>query len=407
MKIKTYEAPTEQEAITKVKDELGSTAIILTIKKITPKGIFRFFRRPKVEVTAAADDGIAKKIAGVVDSPPAQLTDKTAQEAPPAKKYTPSSDTLVKDMKISEQEVKIKTLEQMLQANEDMLKSLTQHMEKEEREYKPPRQEAFENPTLQVFHDTLVKNGVTSEIAMALLKDLDTYFDDEETNVSMLVKLVYNRIVRKLGEPEPLKIQDGVLKRVVFVGPTGVGKTTTIAKLASSLILQNNKRVGLVTADTYRIAAVEQLKTYGEILGIDVEVAYNPEDLWSCIQKIRPFNDVVFIDTAGRAHRNKESMNDLRELLAVALDAEIFLVLSCTTKYEDMKAIADIYSEICDYKIILTKIDETANLGVALNLCWETGKKLAYLTNGQNVPDDIKIAEPAIIARALLGSFDD
>lgn len=400
MRIKTYEAPTEQEAIEKVKNDLGSGAVILSMKKISPKGLFRFFRKQKYEVTAAMDDGLKKSEASVV-RPPAE----EARE--PEKPYIPvSSENMLKDVKISEQEVKIKTLEQMLNNNEELLKKIVAQVTLSSQTTAPDGAKRFENQTLQLFYETLINNGVTNEIAVELLEDLDTYFDDDDTNISILVKLIYNRIVQKLGEPALIEFENGKPLILLFMGPTGVGKTTTIAKLASQFIIYDKKKVGFITADTYRIAAVEQLKTYADILGVSVEVVYNAADMQRSVEKISPQNDIIFIDTAGRSHKNEENLRELSELVAAVPEAKLFLVLSSTTKYEDLSAIADIYSKTGEYNLILTKIDETGSLGLALNLCCQTGKRLSYLTNGQNVPEDIKIAEPTSIARALLGSTE-
>jgi len=188
-----------------------------------------------------------------------------------------------------------------------------------------------------------------------------------------------------------------------FMGPTGVGKTTTIAKLTSDFILNYNLRLGLITADTYRIAAVEQLKTYAEILSVEVGVVYSTKDFIECIGRLTAKYDMILVDTAGRSHKNSENLTELSELLAACPAAEKHLVLSLTTKCDDLLQIIEAYSDIADFDIIFTKLDETQELGSILNICHLTQKRISYVTNGQNVPDDISIVEPEKIARALLG----
>ncbi|MDR1639103.1 MAG: flagellar biosynthesis protein FlhF, partial [Clostridiales bacterium] len=157
-----------------------------------------------------------------------------------------------------------------------------------------------------------------------------------------------------------------------------------------------------------RIAAIEQLKTYAEILGLDVDVIYNSQDLENHLDPIiDEENDVVLIDTAGRSHRNRENFKELGELLALIPDSVKLLCLSLTTKYEDLLSIANAYASLADYKLVFTKMDETTCYGAMLNICYLTGKRLTYITNGQNVPDDIEIAHPETIAKALLGIGGD
>jgi len=187
------------------------------------------------------------------------------------------------------------------------------------------------------------------------------------------------------------------------MGPTGVGKTTTIAKLSSVLSLNHNMKVGFITADTYRIAAVEQLKTYAEILGLDVRVVYSNDDIENSVDEMRILNDVILIDTAGRSHRNEDNVVELAGILNSLPDSRHYLVLSATTKCEDMLEIIHTYETVTDFDLIVTKLDETASLGSILNICYLTGKKISYVTFGQNVPDDIEVIKPDKIAMSLLG----
>ena len=190
----------------------------------------------------------------------------------------------------------------------------------------------------------------------------------------------------------------------MFLGPTGVGKTTTIAKIASTLKLTKKTRVALITADTYRIAAVEQLKTYANILGIPLEVVYSADEMDKTIDELKEF-DLVFVDTAGRSHQKAEQVQDIKKILdkVTEEDKEVYLVLSATTKYKDLKKISEVYRKITEYYLIFTKLDETDTVGNIFNIHMLTGAQLSYATWGQNVPDDIGKMDAQKITKQLLG----
>jgi len=174
------------------------------------------------------------------------------------------------------------------------------------------------------------------------------------------------------------------------VGPTGVGKTTTLAKIASSLSIKENKRIGFLTLDTYRISAVEQLKTYAEILNCPLEVAYDKNDIKDSLQRLDT-RDTIFIDTAGRSHKNKKHMAELKDMLSNIEDKEVFLVIGANFNKEDINEILSNYSFIENYHLIVTKLDETSRLGLIFDIMNDAGKSISYTTFGQNVPDDIEI----------------
>ena len=212
-------------------------------------------------------------------------------------------------------------------------------------------------------------------------------------------------MILKFGNPTVISPAGKGPKVVYFVGPTGVGKTTTIAKIASKLWVEDNKKVALLTADTYRIAAAEQLHTYANILGVPFEIVYSPSDMEQALEKYHNC-DFILVDTAGHSHHNEEQRANTN-LMIHAVDemaeCEVYLVLSATTKYRDLISIADTYKEMSDYKIIFTKLDETSALGNLLNLRLYTGCELSYVTYGQNVPDDIDRFNPQTTVKSILG----
>ena len=192
---------------------------------------------------------------------------------------------------------------------------------------------------------------------------------------------------------------------VFFVGPTGVGKTTTIAKIASRFRVEEGKKVVLFTTDTYRIAAAEQLRTYANIMEVPFRVIYSEDELKQSLEEFKDY-DFVLVDTAGHSHKNeaqKEIMNGFLHALEGIAEKEVFLVLSATTKYRDLVIIADSYSAMTKYNLIFTKVDETMTLGNLLNIKLYTGASMSYVTYGQNVPDDIEDFNPQKTVKQLLG----
>lgn len=192
--------------------------------------------------------------------------------------------------------------------------------------------------------------------------------------------------------------------RIVYIaGPTGVGKTTTIAKLAAEQLFKQGRKVGLITSDTYRISAVEQLRTYASILNIPLEVVQSPGDLQRALFRLESC-DLVLMDTAGRNYRNEMLVAELQSLLAKELKSETFLVLSLTSKSRDMKTIAEHFGRYQLDKVIFTKLDETGSYGPLFNVLNDFPLMLSYITNGQNVPDDLLMATKEQLSGMLLGT---
>jgi flagellar biosynthesis protein FlhF len=399
LRIKKFEGRSEKEVIDQVKEELGLDALVLNIKKRKPRGIFAFFIKPTVEVTAAYDDKEEKKKESL------SFAEKLSEQQQRDKENKDGLDKMLKEKKINEQDEKIKQLQQKLASTEEMLTKAVAHLSISMHKLKD-NERKYQNNMIQIFYEALVEQGVLPEIAEELLNDLDQLAEEDEPDINMIVKIVYNKLIEILGGPATIDIAqkaNGDPAVVAFIGSTGVGKTTTIAKLSADLILNKQREVGLITADTYRIAAVEQLKTYAEILGVEVNVVYSPEELAGFVASMRAMNDVIMIDTAGRSHKNAANMAELGELLSVVPEAHKFLVLSLTTKYEDLLSIVKAHADITEFHLIFTKLDETLCYGSILNVCYTTGKKVSYVTMGQNVPEDIEAAKPEKIAKALLG----
>jgi flagellar biosynthesis protein FlhF len=222
----------------------------------------------------------------------------------------------------------------------------------------------------------------------------------EEQDRSDVMHKILSGSIKTSGQIEV----NGQQKVVALVGPTGVGKTTTVAKLAAIFSLKKKLKVGLVTIDTYRIAAVEQLKTYAKIMDIPVEVAMTESDIYTALDNLK-FKELIIIDTAGMSPHNKKQMRELKKILTNRdIDLETHLVLSLTTSLDDLVTAAKKFDDLNFKKLLFTKLDESANYGNILNLSLKTRVPISYIATGQNVPEDIVMAESDNIAKMLLTS---
>ena len=383
MIIKKFEAETETQAILKAKEELGEKAIVMNIKTIKPKGMFSFLRKTVVEVTAAIDEN-SQNSSSTATIDLEQLKIALNEEKSP-----------------SAIEEKLNSLTQLIS---NQISSNQEVEEKREVKKMPKdKNEDFWDKSLQLIYEQLVRNEVEPGYAKQIIYEV-TKKGDKDIQLDNILSAVYQRIVLNLGEMQTIQVKDKKPTVVFFIGPTGVGKTTTLAKIASKYKLENDAKIAMVTADTYRIAAVEQLKIYANILSVPVEVIYEVNELKDNIEKFAQC-DLILVDTAGRSHKNLEQCQDVKDLVSSVseYEKEVYLVLSATTKYKDMQKIVDTYSDIPNCRLIFTKLDETSAYGNILNMKLKTDLSLSYATYGQDVPDDIGDMDPQMIAKQLLG----
>lgn len=419
MIIKKYIGKTEEEAISLAKADLGEGVSIMNTKEVVPHGLFKLFRKPSFEVTAAVDE--IKK-----EEPKAAVKEETPdfsklQQVLNEQQFVPAPDSkaaqkeaererLIKNSQIIEDEPgqdgeskeDSSGIEQKLNTLQDLLEKqmvLSREEEKDEKERVVDKNQAY----LDLIRKQLIQNEVEESYVNQIIEEIEGTLGHNSTLDNILAG-VYQKIVLKIGSPHLIDLKTKHTRYIFFIGPTGVGKTTTIAKIASMMKLANKSNVALVTSDTYRIAAVEQLKIYANILGIPLNVVYTAEEL-AKLREEQPGYDLVLVDTAGRSHNNEEQKEDLVQLLKTIPEneREIFLVLSSTTKYQDLVRITGIYSEICKYNLIFTKLDETDTIGNIFNIHIMTGAPLSYITEGQNVPNDISKIDAQKIAKQLLG----
>jgi len=362
-----------QEALLKVKMDLGSDAVILNTRKMKRPGMFSFLRSPLIEVLASLEEeeNENKNIAEVANN------------------------------------AKVEQLEDKMHDMEEMLAKIYKQMS--ERPVEPVKatteKSSSASPSIyHVFVDNMRQNDVEESVIDEIMQSLRQKGIDNNTSMNEAFSTFQKELISRLGHSEGIHLEENKKPKVVmFLGPTGVGKTTTLAKLAANFMIKEKKKVGLITADTYRIAAVEQLKTYSEIMGTSITVIYSPKEMKDAIKK-HAEDDLILIDTPGKSHKNKKHFDEIKDIVKAAEPDEAYLLISATTKMKDCKELIKAYSFIDNYKLIFTKIDETSSLGVVLNVKEITGKPLSYVTTGQSVPDDIEMIDVENLSKKLLGN---
>ncbi|QHQ62092.1 flagellar biosynthesis protein FlhF [Anaerocolumna sedimenticola] len=408
MIIKKFQAGTETEAIMLAKDELGKDAIVMNIKTVSPKGIYKLFRRASVEITAAIDDTISQSAAKKdSDKQDTAKPEKSSFKFNPNIIYDNENSLTGKENenKLPEEKNETSAIEKKLNNLQNLLeKQLNEKRMEEKAEVKKEEDKSL--PYVQLIYNQLVKNEMDEKFVNQILSEIENKFKKDASLDNVLAN-VYQKIILKLGQPQTIELLDNQTKFIFFIGPTGVGKTTTIAKIASYLKLNKKAKVAMLTSDTYRIAAVEQLRTYANILGVPMKVIYSEDEIKEAREDFKDF-DVVLVDTAGRSHKNREQRDDIERLIQSidVKEREIYLVLSATTKYKDLIKITESYSEITNYRLIFTKLDETISVGNIFNIKMLTNADLSYATYGQNVPDDIGKIDTQETAKKLLGGND-
>ncbi|MCI9200877.1 MAG: flagellar biosynthesis protein FlhF [Lachnospiraceae bacterium] len=391
MIIKKFQGKTENDAIEAAKKEMGNNIVTMNVRSVKRKGILRFFLKDLVEVTVALEEENEKY------KPIKKEEKKETIPVVPVRRAVPEE---VKGERRDNAllEEKLDNLHSLL---EQQLQKPEEEKAEEEEEEKPPSE--FEK-LMKLLYNTMLDNEVDEKYANQIIDEMEKSakpnmpFDYALTNV-------YQKMVLKFGKPEGISPAENGTKVIFFIGPTGVGKTTTIAKLASFYIVDEKKKVALITSDTYRIAAAEQLRTYAGILEVPFRVVYSPEEIQQSLGIFSGY-DYIFIDTSGHSYQNeeqKQSMSRIVHSIDGEAETEVYLVLSATTKYKDLLKIVDAYSEITEFKLIFTKLDETSSLGNLLNIKLYTGTALSYITCGQNVPDDFCVFSPQDAVRQLLG----
>lgn len=407
MIIKKFQAKTENEAVELAKKELGNNVVVMNVRSVKRKGLFSFLKPQLVEITVALEEESEKREVHTAAADARSITEALGKIAPIVEKA--EAKKREETMSKKEDSDADKVIAERLNNLENLIEEKLQKPEEEKaKEKEVSEEEKQENDELKCFfellHKTMTDNEVNEEYASSIIEET-AKITKPGTPFDVALAGIYQKMILKFGKASTITPAEEGPKTVFFVGPTGVGKTTTIAKIASKFSVEQKKKVALLTADTYRIAAAEQLRTYANILEVPFRIIYTIEEMESALKDFTNF-DYVFVDTAGHSHQNEEQKNVMGSFIH-SVDSltqkEVYLVVSATTKYRDLRSIADAYSQITDYKLIFTKLDETTALGNLLNLKLYTGADLSYVTCGQNVPDDIEDFNAQRTVKNLLG----
>ena len=424
------------EALRMVKAELGPDAMILSTKKERTGGIFGFFSKQVYRVTAALDP-VRKPVPQAAPATPivreAQPRERTAREEMESSMLAPLAREL-KDLREKVESLTRRDVEARAEAKafdgaetteapggglnlkniprsdlEDIKKLLLATLAKSQeggtRNVQWPsitvESELDKQSGADLLPDDsplareLVYSGVSPELIRKIVDTLNTLplQSGDQTVKGRLVETL-GRLIKFAGM---LKLKKNSPRIIALVGPTGVGKTTTTAKLAAMYALNRGNKVALITMDIFRVGAVEQLKTYSRIMGIPLEVASTPKELEKAVEK-HSSCDLILIDTAGRSHKDKEKLDEMKNFLEDKIPIEVYLCLAATTKDRELEEILSRFRIFQVSKVVFTKIDECESFGNMVNLLMKDNLQIAYFTTGQRVPEDIEIATPAKLA---------
>lgn len=385
MVIKKFIVGNMNEAMIKMKQELGKDAVILSQRKIRRPGFKGLFAKKIFEVTACVDNEAPKEetssksfeaLKRAMEFAKSNI-ERNEKVEESSKQFVKNENIKYKRDNFNDGEYILKEVKEM----KDLVTSLATNISKNE-----PSEEKIK---LQEFKEYLMDLDIDKSVMEKILEEIKEG-EDRELKLKEILREMLNVDVPS---------NNGVM---VLVGPTGVGKTTTIAKLAGKLSLVDKKKVGLITIDTYRIGAVEQLKTYGEIINIPFKVVMTPKEIDDALKSMSNC-DVILVDTTGRSSKNIMQISELRSFIDKIEEKHVFLVISSITKSKDIEAILNGYSSLNYSSLIITKLDETSSYGSILSITNKSNKNISYITTGQSVPDDIKNPDQEELVGLILG----
>lgn len=415
MIIREYVAETLNEAMTKAKFELGNNIIIVSQKKTKKPGFWGLFSKKTIKITVAVENEDKNQEKAVLEEQQKEFNDKNlVSEDEEFKKSIESikkimeKENLVSDVPLkNHNQDKHSSIEERIsehnkKVNESPKEDLSD-VKQEVSELKDLINKVIEN-TSKTNNKTISDSDNDNDELINKLNELDIdkcFYKSIIDEVNNNSNINEDEALRDIFERDILISSKELKGRVVLVGPTGVGKTTTIAKLAGRLALVDKKNIGLITVDTYRIGAIEQLKTYAEIMNIPFCVVITAKEMESAIESMKDC-DVILIDTTGRSSKNTMQISELRTFIEKVQPDIVNMVVSATTKNKDIKTILEGYSGLNYNNIIITKLDETISYGCLYNISRLSNKPISFITVGQNVPDDIRIPTKEDIARFIL-----
>ncbi|MDB5319391.1 MAG: Flagellar biosynthesis protein FlhF [Phycisphaerales bacterium] len=409
MNLRTFSAATFAQAMALVKTEMGGEAVILHTRTLQRRKWLGLRRREFVEITAgvglnvttrsvrrpaASDRRTGEPEKGRTgDSQARRPTPAPARHTTAAVPCNPGKDFL-----------------ETPAANRAMMMSISSEVRElrgvmEDLVKRTKREAAPQVPEdLFDYYTNLIQNQVADELATDMVRQLQTYRPEQLKQTNFVRDRLTEQVERMIPSSGAIERKKEIGPHVVaLIGPTGVGKTTTLAKIAANLQIREHRRVGLITIDTYRIAAIDQLRKYAELIGSPLKAVNTAEDLR---EAIRAMNDCEFIliDTAGRSPTDTLKLNELKGFLDAANPDEVHLVLSSAASQQCIERAIERFGQVRVDKIIFTKLDEAVHVGVVLNVIRKVNKSLSYVTTGQNVPEDIEVGKGSKLAQMLLGT---
>ncbi|HUG20091.1 MAG TPA: flagellar biosynthesis protein FlhF [Planctomycetaceae bacterium] len=390
--IQTFRAPDMESAMRIVRESLGLDAVVLESREIPHRRLFPWSKpRIEIEVSACAQGYSETNNPSRMANLSTGLDLESLDDASPQTRPVDSRESKT----VHETPEKLSALDDRLNSIQNMLAQIGhRQIVSDERDV-----------PIELFdlYTELLDAELDESLARDLVGRLKRNVDAESLEDPVRSRVLLNAMVeRELHCTGSIRVVPEQRKVVALIGPTGVGKTTTIAKLAANFRLRDGIRMGLVTVDTYRIAAVEQLRTYAEIIDLPMRVVVTPEEMRNALDEFSDM-DLVLIDTAGRSPRDEVKLQELKSLFGAAHVDEIHLVMSLTASLKSMTSTVRSFRGAGATSLLLTKLDEAESLGDILSLCREFELPISYLTTGQNVPDDIEPSESARLARLILG----
>jgi len=426
MRIKKFVAASIKDATEKMKAELGPEAIIITSRQVSKGGLLNFLEKEMFEITAAVDtdpmpvrsnlpskgggnsfadtlqsvhqSGHGRGASRHADDPIeslrqiAQHFEKRGRQAPNGSGQAEQSPGV--DAAFPKQDVSgFYQLKGDVDDIKVSLKEIGNHLKYSRMPSLPP--------VLKEVYVTLLKNEMHEELAADLVQSVYARLgEDQQHNRKIVEQQLVAEIARSVRTMGPSNGKKKRSRVVALVGPTGVGKTTTIAKLAAIGKLIDHQEVALISADTYRIGAIEQLRTFAAIADIPMEVVYKPAEIDGALRKFRGA-EIILIDTVGRSQRVKKELTELNRFLDAAEPDEIHLVVSASTSACTMGDIVERFSSLKPNRFLFTKLDEAAAFGPLFGLLRKHTIPISYVTTGQAVPDDIVPAHPTKLAKMI------
>lgn len=394
MKLQVFTGTTFSECLTKVKSELGRDALILHTRMKVMRSCLGLRRRAIVEIIAGKG----------LNALPVSHAGSSPRHKPAIHGYSGKSlaapvgapGHALLGTAAASNVVMLDLFKQM-----DCLKGMVKDLGVQVQAHSAPQVPE----ELSEYFTQLTASDVCPALAAQVLKSLHRAIRPEHLlNPEFVRDKLAEQIEKMLTVSGPISRTKSAGPHVVaLIGPTGVGKTTTIAKLAANLKLREKKQVGLITLDTYRIAAIEQLKLYADIIGAPLRVVASADDLGAAVRSMGQC-EFVLIDTAGRSPNDTLKLGELRNFIGAASADEVHLVLSATSSRECIERAIQRFGDVRMDKLIFTKLDETDKLGILLNCVAKVDRPLSYVTTGQDVPDDIEVARGRRLAQLILGS---